>query len=203
MSQHSGADNSLIHAALSCPPKTELDFGMVVIDEAQDMNGLYAKFIKHVLSHMKERPVMVLVGDPFQRIFGFNGASCDFLVNPEKHFGELCRSPRFVTRHLTICWRITHEMAGFINSHLNPCNLQHAIKGQWWSRNGPKIRAWWGSGIKANPQKPPAPDSLQILRGWGTPLCLAFYEFVKIANKLRRYQRGRARSRENVSGIRE
>jgi len=162
------ADNSLIHRALRGPPKEEMNFGMVVLDEAQDMNALYCRFIKHLLGHLKQKPTMLIIGDPFQRIFGFNGASCDFLIHPQQHFGQLCHNPTFVTKHLSICWRITHEMAGFINSHLNPCNLQYAIPGQWWDDNGDRISAWWGKGIRANPQRGPQPDSVSFIRGWGS-----------------------------------
>ena len=168
VSQHQGAaDNSLIHRAMRNGPKSQMNFGLIVIDEAQDMNNLYCRFIKHVLKHVAAPPTMLIVGDPFQRIFGFNGANAEYLSRPQKHFGTLCHTLHFVTRHLTICWRITHEMAGFINSHLNPCNLRLAVPGTWWSQNGQRIEAWWGKGIRANPRRPPAPGSVKVIRGWG------------------------------------
>lgn len=163
------ADNALIHEALQTPqPLLPLRFGLVVIDEAQDMNQLYADFVKHLLKLNTPRPVMMLVGDPFQRIFGFNGASCDFMVYPRQNFGALCRENVFGTHHLSICWRITHEMAQFLNAHMNPCHLQYSVAPAWWQEHGDKITAWWGKGIRANPQRKPQPDSVKIVRGWGS-----------------------------------
>jgi hypothetical protein len=118
-----------------------------------------------------QKPVMLIVGDPFQRIFGFQGATSDFLVDPSKYFGQHCRSPTFEIHHMSICWRITHEMAKFINKHLNPCNLGLSLTEEqmpWWEANKNHIAAWWGPGIRANPKREPAPNSIKIVRGWGT-----------------------------------
>lgn len=163
------ADNALIHEATKTEkPLLKMEFGLVIIDEAQDMNALYADFVKHLLQVNGRKPVMMLVGDPFQRIFGFNGASCDFMIYPRKNFGALCREDAFATHHLSVCWRITHEMAKFINAHLNPCNLKYSVSPEWWLENGEKITAWWGRGIRANPKRKAAPDSCKIVRGWGS-----------------------------------
>lgn len=163
------ADNSLIHEATQIEkPLLPLNFGLIVVDEAQDMNQLYADFVKHILKINSRKPVMLLVGDPFQRIFGFNGASCDFMVYPRKNFGALCHEDAFSTHHLSVCWRITHEMAKFINAHLNPCNLKYSASPEWWKDHGDIITAWWGKGIRSNPKRKAAPDSVKIVRGWGS-----------------------------------
>lgn len=163
------ADNALIHEALQVSePLLPLDFGLVVIDEAQDMNPLYADFVRHVLRLNQRKPVMLLVGDPFQRIFAFNGSSCDFMITPRQNFGQWCHENAFATHHLSVCWRITHEMAQFINAHMNPCNLRHSASPEWWQANGDKVTAWWGKGIRANPKRPAMPDSVKIARGWGS-----------------------------------
>jgi len=162
-----GADDGLINHALSKEPVGDINFGLVIIDEAQDMNDLYARFIQHLLKHMEPKPVMLIVGDPFQRIFGFNGACVDYLTRPSHFFGDFTREKSFRTRHLSICWRITHEMADYINESLNPCNLEHSFP-EWWADNGKKVTAWWGKGIRAAPNRAPAPDSVEIIRGWGS-----------------------------------
>lgn len=159
------ADNELIQFACARPPNQKLVFGLLIIDEAQDMNPLYARFVQHILKHCEKPPLMMLVGDPFQRIFGFNGATCDYMVEPQKFFAEHLRCEEFVTRHLTISWRITHEMAQFINTHLNPCSLQYSAEPKWWAEHGEQITAWWGPGIHANPHRAPAPGSVEQRRG--------------------------------------
>lgn len=164
-----GADDGLIYHALQCTPAQPLEFGLVVIDEAQDMNALYARFVQHLLKHCAQPPQLLLVGDPFQRIFGFNGATTDFLTQPDAHFGPLlARQGAFVQLHLSVCWRITHEMAEFINDNLNPCNLKRTYP-DWWREHGATVRAWWGPGIRANPARSRAPKSVRVVHGWAAP----------------------------------
>jgi hypothetical protein len=165
---HSGnPDDSLIHGAMQVLPNEELDFGLVVVDEAQDMNQLYYNFTRYVLTHFPKKPVMLIVADIFQRLFSFNGATDMFLQEPEKYFGALCYAPTFTIHHLSISWRISSEMAGFINTNLNPCHLQYSHP-DWWKNNKDRITSWWGKGIRANPGRKPAPDSVKIIRGWGS-----------------------------------
>lgn len=159
------ADNALIHTALQTEPLAPLDFGLVIVDEAQDMNPLYCDFVKHIMTHCAgdTPPQMLVIGDPFQRIFGFNGATSEFLVDPGKHFGGT-----FTTKHLSYCWRITHEMAEFVNENLDPRKLQHTAPAEWWREHGECVTAWWGHGIKANPNRPAAPGSITVVNGWAS-----------------------------------
>lgn len=160
-----GANDNLIYDAIKSKPRKKLDFGLVIIDEAQDMNELYYKFVRHLLSHAN-KPNLVLLGDPFQRIFGFNGATTDYLVNPERYFSEVTYDSLFLTKHLSICWRITHEMAHFINTNLNPTFLRYSSP-EWWKDHGHTVTAWWGAGIQASPFRAPAPGSVAVFHGWG------------------------------------
>lgn len=161
-----GVTDATIHRAMQAGPRKPLDFGLVVCDELQDCSDLYYRFLTHILRHLQRPPVMLLLGDPFQKICGFNGASDEYLIHPERCFGALCETPTFLVRYLTISWRITHEMAEFINTNLNPCNLALSHP-SWWAEHGERIAALWGKGIRANPARRRAPDSLQIIRGWG------------------------------------
>lgn len=165
-----GANDSLIDAALRVSPVRVLDFSLVVVDEAQDMNPLLARFVAHLLSHSASPPTLLIVGDPFQRIFGFSGATCDYMLEPERHFGRFLHEQQqpFRVHHLSISWRITHEMAAWINQNLNPCALQHTSHPAWWAKHGEKIMAWWGYGIQANPARRPCPGSVRVYRGWGS-----------------------------------
>lgn len=51
----------------------------ICIDKAQDMN--YAQY--HIIKSLCGMKNLMLVGDPKQAIYGFNGASCDLMM---KHF---------------------------------------------------------------------------------------------------------------------
>ena len=158
------ADDSLIQAAIEAKLKRPLDFGLIVIDEAQDMNPLYSRFVVSLLEKMSKPPTMLVIGDPFQRIFGFNGATCEYLVRPAAHFGPLLYEGSFTTLHLSICWRISHEMAAWINEHLDPTNLRHTYPA-WYEEHGAQVEAWWGKGIRANPARMPAPGSVKVIKG--------------------------------------
>ncbi len=98
-------DNGLLYNAIRRPARRPMDFGLLIIDEAQDMNDLYAKFVIHMLKNFSVPPVLMMLGDPFQRIFGFNGADCDYLLQPQKYFSNYIHPAPFLTRHMTICWR--------------------------------------------------------------------------------------------------
>lgn len=161
------SDQMLEDATRTKLPALPLEFGLLVIDEAQDMNALYYKFVCHMLQHFPVKPVMILLGDPFQRIFSFNGAYDKYLLNPAQYFGQLVHGDgKFVTMHMTICWRITHEMAEFVNRYLNPNNLK-ACYPEWWKEHGEQISALWGTGIRANPKRAAAPDSVVYFKSRG------------------------------------
>jgi hypothetical protein len=50
-------------------------------------------------------------------------------------------------------------MANFINTKMNPNNLQYTYP-EWWKQHGQVISALWGEGIRANPKRPPCPGSV-------------------------------------------
>jgi len=128
------ANDTLINEALKTAPQQKFDHGLIIIDEAQDMSELYCKFVRHMLTHFVQPPVMLIMGDPFQRIFGFTKSDVDYLINPEKYFGDLVyKNGGFQLFHLTISWRITHEMADWINTYLNPELLKYAYP-DWWGK---------------------------------------------------------------------
>lgn len=164
----SGKDDD-IQKALNYSTTVLHDYGFIVIDEAQDMNELFYQFVCHVLKHMTQ-PVMMIVGDVFQQIFNFQNSTIKYLVDSERHFGPWLAQPLFVTKHMTICWRITHEMAEWINRNLNPNLLKHAYP-EWWEVYKNLIASWWGHGIRANPLRPASIGSVhyeQELMFWNS-----------------------------------
>jgi hypothetical protein len=104
---------------------------------------------------------MMVMGDIFQWIFLFNGSSDTYFSDPTKYFGNHLRSNEFFQKRLTISWRITHEMAHWINENLNPNKLKIHYT-EWWSKNGERYSKVWGSGIRANPSRPFCPGSVEF-----------------------------------------
>ena len=180
--EHADAvDDSLIHAALgvdlaaaaalaaevgdpdACPaPPTFPNFRLLVVDEAQDMTPLYAAFVRHVLATLRAchgtTPQMLVVGDPFQRIFGYLGASWEYMMHPANHF-EVAGD--FVERQLTLCWRITPEMAAWVNANLDPASLEPSVPPEWWAEHGASLVRWWAGGIRSG--KPASPGSVVVV----------------------------------------
>jgi hypothetical protein len=155
--QEAITQDAVIHDSLQVGPPQPFDFGLIVIDEAQDLTDLYVQLVQHILRKCANPPVILIMGDPFQRIFGFSQSKSDYLLSPQEYFGT---NDKFHVFHLSICWRITHEMADFVNRHVNPHTFQHTHP-KWWAQNGHLVTAWWGSGIKANPARPASPQSVE------------------------------------------
>ena len=161
-------DETLIYAAIAAEPCAPIDYGLLVVDEAQDLTPLFVEFILHLLRHFVRPPIMLIIGDPFQRIFGYRGASWEFMMDPVRYFGPLLASSSFIELHLSVCWRITPEMAAWINENLDPRNLVHSVSADWWERHSELIVRWWGDGVKA--AKKPRPGSVVLLREGVDPL---------------------------------
>lgn len=92
------------------------EFDIIVLDETQDMNiifyDLIRKFIKdrHTASATAPAPQLLILGDKYQSIYGFIGADARFLTLGH----ELWDRP-FVPATLSTSYRVTHEMAAFVN----------------------------------------------------------------------------------------
>lgn len=159
--------DELIHQVLLAGDQAwqPLEFGLIIVDECQDMTELYYRLTLGLIQACPQKPVLLLLGDIFQRLYSFHGATDRYLTDPTRYYGPWCHVPHFQMLPLSISWRITHEMAEFINEHVNPLKLQHAVSPAWWQENYPKLVAFWGPGIRASPQRGPAPDSVEWIEG--------------------------------------
>jgi hypothetical protein len=92
------------------------EFDIIVLDETQDMNMIFydliRKFIKDCSKYRPlEQPIQLLIlGDKYQSIYGFIGADSRFLTLGH----ELWDRP-FVPATLSTSYRVTHEIASFVN----------------------------------------------------------------------------------------
>ena len=153
-----GADDSALMEALGAAPQPFERFSLVVLDEAQDLTPLFYQFVKRLLT-VNGACQMLIVGDPFQRINSYLGASWRYMNLPEEHFGHLLWSAAFCELHLSVCWRITPEMAKWINQNLDPRNLEHTTDPGWWAEHGELITRWWGDGVRSD--RAPSPGSMR------------------------------------------
>lgn len=85
-----------------------INYDLIVVDESQDLNETYYKFIKLLLSCSGAK--LCLIGDPRQEIYQFNGSSGKYLQNANEYF-----SREFIDMTLSQSFRLTKPMTHFIN----------------------------------------------------------------------------------------
>jgi superfamily I DNA/RNA helicase len=163
------------------PMKFQPNVGLVIIDEAQDLTPELVGFLRYFLAALPRPPQLVVSGDIFQLLYAKRGASAHLLLSPEDTWKDpatqrpLYRVPTPTTSHdvggpawyrvrLSVSYRITHEMANFINACVNPCNMSKVPKyNAYWQTHGDRISTMWGDGIHAAPTREPAPGSVEVL----------------------------------------
>jgi hypothetical protein len=102
------------------------EFDVLVLDEQQDMTPLLYRFVCKILrdaalaTGIQADPQFVLLGDPRQALYGFNGAHSGFLTladEPEV-FGDLAGKREWIRIPQRVCYRMTPELIEFINTQL-------------------------------------------------------------------------------------
>lgn len=140
----SGSDDD-IEEAMHNVPLVPLEYSMIVIDEAQDLTPLLYDFTLHIIRSIKSArssPQIMIMGDTFQCIFGYNGATSKYLEDPDTYYGT-----EFKRVNLNITRRFGSGISSWVNSNFNPNNLCHAYP-EWWKIHGANVCLDWASGIQ-------------------------------------------------------
>jgi hypothetical protein len=105
-------NNTKIHTL----PKPYYD--IIVIDEAQDMTPLYYKLILKFIEELSFPVQMLFFGDKRQSLYEFKGADHRFLSFADKIWENkpILKTSTFVKCSLKTSYRITNQMASFINN---------------------------------------------------------------------------------------
>lgn len=93
------------------------DVNVLVIDEAQDMTRLYFKLLIKFCRDIGQKIQLFILGDYMQGLYGFKGSDIRYLTFADllwQNF-ELLKTPIFAKCSLTMSYRITNQMANFIN----------------------------------------------------------------------------------------
>lgn len=145
-------------------PTKPINFGLFIIDEMQDCTELYYHFICYILHHNEcKNHVLLMVGDVFQKINRYKGATDKYLLNPTLYF-----YPHYTVRpfephcRLSISWRITPKMADFINQHVNPHLFFQHYGHCFTEHHKQQLLEIWGDGIHASPYKDMNDDDVCI-----------------------------------------
>ena len=112
-------------------------YDLIVLDECQDMTPLYYELFCKIYKDNKQinniEAKICILGDKYQSIYQFNNADARFITQAEKLF--TLNSLSWKKTHLSYSFRVTHEIASFINN----CMLNdERIKSRRVSFNKPK-----------------------------------------------------------------
>jgi len=95
---------------------------IIVIDETQDMTFLYFQFMERFLESMcsSTKILLMILGDYMQGLYQFKGADIRFLTLAEEIWKgrPYLKSNEFIRTTLKMSYRITDQMAKFINETL-------------------------------------------------------------------------------------
>lgn len=91
-------------------------YDIIILDETQDMTELYFRFIVKYTADMKpHQPTFVVLGDASQSIYGYKGSDSRYLtLAPDCFRGSV----PWVQLTIRESFRVTRQMACFINTHL-------------------------------------------------------------------------------------
>lgn len=105
--------------------KADLKFkyDLIYLDESQDLTPLYVKFINLLLSPSVQ---ICIAGDPMQLIYTVRGSSNEYMNFPEKYFID---HKEWVHKTLSVSFRLSVEMAEFVNNKMYHGQLPVPIKG--------------------------------------------------------------------------
>lgn len=109
-------------------PLKPFKYDMIIIDEAQDMSIVYYELVCKILKDniLKNNTKLCILGDKNQSIFEFNNADPRFITLANEIFN--INSFEWSSATLSISYRITNEMALFINNSVLKYNRMKAIK---------------------------------------------------------------------------
>jgi len=109
------------------------NYDIIILDEAQDITDLYYKVIHKIIKdNDNEKMKLCLLGDKKQNIYRYAGADDRYMEYASKMF-SVNKYP-WIDVKLTVSFRVTHQIAGFLNNCLLDYDRVKAAK------NGKKVR---------------------------------------------------------------
>jgi hypothetical protein len=113
------------------PPRTNISrIDLCMLDEFQDCSDLYFRFAVKFLRDMNSPVQLLILGDPLQCLYEFKGADSRFLTMSDKIWSgfELLSSDVFIQCTLRMSYRITNQMASFVNQAMFGNDMMLACK---------------------------------------------------------------------------
>lgn len=114
-------DNKMYNLIKS-PVMKKLLYDIIIIDEAQDLIDAYYKLVCKIDETCSPHKLMI-IGDKYQNIYKFNGATSKYLENPEQYFNK-----SFKHLKLQMSYRLTNQMSTWINKDVMHQDRIHTCK---------------------------------------------------------------------------
>jgi hypothetical protein len=115
----SGYTDKIIRTAVEddLPPKKALNYDVFLLDEQQDCNSLYFSFVRKIVRDNDARCQLVVVGDPRQNIYGYQGADSRFLTlaTHREVYGACSSASSWGRCRLVESRRVPQEHAMFVD----------------------------------------------------------------------------------------
>lgn len=104
----------LKHLETDPEPLKAFAYGMIIIDEAQDMTNLYHRFVCKIISdNGKRNPIICVLGDRYQSIYQFNKADERYIIYADQLLNV--NNKPWQKLKLSQSFRVSHEICQFIN----------------------------------------------------------------------------------------
>jgi len=112
------------------PLKPIYPVDILVLDEVQDMTPLYFQFVVKFLRDMGSKVQILVLGDVSQCLYEFKGADSRYLSMADKIWDGFAflKTNEFSNRTLRTTYRITNQMASFVNEVMLGENRMVACK---------------------------------------------------------------------------
>jgi superfamily I DNA/RNA helicase len=113
------------------PPLIKLKpYDIIVLDEVQDMTFLYYRLVIKYIKDIGSPVQLMVLGDYMQGLYEFKGADIRFLTMATQiWYGfTLLSDPLFIPCELRTSYRITNQMADFVNHAMLGSDRLHACR---------------------------------------------------------------------------
>lgn len=109
------------------PPMSLFSFGLIIVDEAQDMTPLLYRLTYKIYRDNNMSAVLCIMGDQNQSIYDFNGADSRFIELAPQLFAW--NKYAWAQLRLSVSYRVTRPMADFVNDVMYGYEHMKAAKG--------------------------------------------------------------------------